>query len=229
MSYVLGYFVADGCIHIDKKRKNKSFIFNITSVNLRHLYKIRKILGSNHKISKKFGSNIYKTGYQIQIRNSVLAKDLINIGVFPRKTYNLKPIKVPKKYFSSFVRGFFDGDGTVYIYKVNRVWQLKSGFVCSSLPFLKNLNKHLCDSLDIPVKAIHKYFAKNTTQNLYSLCFYINDSERLSEFMYKNAKIYLERKKRVFDKWKLIKRRHYIKQNYPSKIGWHLNNKIESC
>jgi len=41
---------------------------------------------------------------------------LINLGVIPRKTYNLGEIKIPDEYFADFARGFFDGDGTVYIY-----------------------------------------------------------------------------------------------------------------
>lgn len=28
------------------------------------------------------------------------------------------------------------------------------------------------------------------------------------------------------EKWKSVKRQHYIKQNYPSKIGWKLNQKV---
>ena len=58
----------------------------------------------------------------------------------------------------------------------------------------------------------------------YNICFYIDDSEKLAKFMYgNNPKLYLDRKKKIFDEWKLIKRRHYIKENYPSKIGWRLN------
>jgi len=47
--------------------------------------------------------------------------------------------------------------------------------------------------------------------------------------MYKNASIFLNRKHRVFKKWENVKlknRRYYIKQNYPSKVGWHLNQKV---
>jgi len=62
----------------------------------------------------------------------------------------------------------------------------------------------------------------------YSICLYVNDSEKLAEFMYgKNPTLYLKRKRDIFDKWRLIKRRHYIKQNYPSKIGWHLNEGLK--
>jgi len=229
MSYILGYIVADGCITISKERKNRPFSLNITSVNKEHLYKIRKALDSNHKISKKSGSGPNTIGYQLQIRNPVLTNDLINLRILPRKTYNLDPIKVPEKYFPDFVRGFFDGDGTVYIYNVNKVPQIKASFISSRLPFINSFNQELCRNLGIPIKMVHRDLPKRKHQKLirYYTDFYIDDCEKLANFMYKNdPTLYLHRKRQVFDKWKIIKRRHYIKQNYPSKIGLQLNQKI---
>ena len=110
MSYILGFIVADGCITVSKERKNKPFSLNITSVDKKHLYKIRKTISSNHKISTKSGNGTSKA-YQLQIRNPTLTNDLIALGIFPRKTHNLGPIKVPDEYFPDFARGFFDGDG----------------------------------------------------------------------------------------------------------------------
>jgi len=228
MAYVLGYAVADGCIVVDKTRIKNRFLLNITSAEKRHLYRIRKALESEHKISRKPGGDGKNFAYQLQIRNPVITQDLMNLGVLPRKTYNLNPIKVPNKYFSDFVRGFFDGDGTVYIYKVNDVPQIKAGFVSSSRSFLQYFNKQLCGYLNIPEKTIHQDLPKREGQNLikYYIDFYIGDSEKFCNFMYgNNPELYLPRKRGIFEKWKTIKRRHYIKQNYPSKVGWHLNQK----
>ncbi len=224
MAYILGFFVADGCITISKERKNNPYTFNITSVDLEHLYLLKKAMNSDHKISKK---QTNKNGYQIQIRNQILCNDLIKLGIHPRKTYNLGPIKVPEKYFPDFVRGFFDGDGSVYIYEVNKTPQIKSSFVAATSPFLKDFNTHLCKILKISEKSVHKLLLKNRQMPQYSICFYVDDSEKLAKFMYgNNPTLYLNRKKKSFDQWKLIKRRHYKKENYPSKIGWKLNPKI---
>lgn len=226
MSYVLGYFVADGCICVDKTRKNRPFTFNITSVDKEHLDKIKNVLGSEHKISKKPGMK-GMFAYQIQFRNQILTKDLMNLGIMPRKTYNLSEVKVPDDYFADFVRGFFDGDGSVYIYNVNNTPQIKVGFVAASLSFITDFNEHLCRLLDITSKAIHKTLDKRRSQALYSTSLYISDCEKLYNFMYGNdPELYLERKLKVFDDWQNIKRRHYIKKDYPSKIGWHLNENL---
>jgi len=226
MSYILGYIVADGCITVSKDRKNRPFTLNITSIDLKHLYLLKETLESEHKISKK-SQKINTNGYQLQIRNPILTKDLMSLGIFPRKTYNLKPIEVPEKYFSHFVRGFFDGDGSVYIYKVNGTPQIKVSFVSVSLSFITHFNRHLCDCLNIIPKIVHKDSPAEKRMIQYSNCFYVDDCNKLAEFMYgNNPRLFLSRKRRIFEKWKLIKRRHYIKQGYPSKVGWRLNEKI---
>ena len=226
MSYVLGYIVADGCIYKRKDRKN-SYTLNITSKDREHLLKIRETLDSNHSIGIKYNSQKIPCSY-IQIYNAEICSDLINLGIMPRKTSNLNPVKVPDKYFSDFVRGFFDGDGTVYIYKVNGVSQIKIGFVSVSSHFFAEFSQRLCKHLGIQTKSIHQTIDKRGKRMVrYDIHFYIDDCEKLANLMYgNNPSLYLPRKRKVFEKWKLIKRRHYIKQNYPSKIGWRLNEKV---
>ena len=235
MSYVLGFVVADGCIGVKRIRKRdgvKQYYFNITSKDRLHLENIKKAMNSQQKIyCKGNGYSNSKDYYFIQNSYQEICKDLLNLGIYPRKTYNLNPIKVPIKYFPDFVRGFFDGDGSVYIYKVNRTSQIKVGFVSPNLSFIKDFNQQLCKSINITEKNIHKDLPKRKDQKLikYSTCFYIDDCRKLFEFMYRNNPIlYLPRKRQVFEKWKSIERRHYIKQNYPSKIGWRLNEKVLS-
>lgn len=53
MSYVLGYITADGCITVSKDRKKHPFSLNITSIDKKHLYRIRKVLESEHKVGRK--------------------------------------------------------------------------------------------------------------------------------------------------------------------------------
>lgn len=225
MSYILGYIIADGCICKRKNREN-SYILNITSKDKRSLLKIGKTLSPDCSISKKYNSQkmLY---YQIQIYSKEIYNDLISLGIYHKKTYNLEPIEVSDKYFSHFVRGFFDGDGSVYIYKVNGTPQIKASFVSVSLSFITHFNQHLCDCLNIIPKVIHRDSPVEKRMTRYSNCFYVDDCNKLAEFMYgNNPKLFLSRKRRIFEKWKLIKRRHYIKEDYPSKVGWRLNEKI---
>lgn len=225
MSYILGYIVADGCICKRKGRKN-SYVLNITSKDKESLLKMGKHISPDCSLSIKYNSQKIPY-YQIYFCNRKICEDLMNLGIFPRKTYNLNPIKVPERYFSDFVRGFFDGDGSVYIYKVNKVLQIKANFPSTSLSFITDLNQHLSKSLDILLKTIHQVKEKKGNIPLYYIDFYIDDCEKLAEFMYQNnPTLYLPRKRQIFEKWKSTERRHYIKQNYPSKIGWQLNQAV---
>jgi len=232
MSYILGMIIADGCLVNKRTRKDgtKQLLLDITSKDINLLKMIKGAMVAKQKIGlKSSGSGRGERYYHIQIGYQSVCKDLLKLGVMPRKTSKLNPIKVPSRYFSDFVRGFFDGDGTVYIYKVNNVPQIKAGFVSTSLSFLVKFNQQLCNNLDIPTKSIHRTIDKRAVGRMiqYSICFYVDDCEKLADFMYRNnPSLYLPRKRKVFERWKLINRRHYIKQNYPSKIGWRLNQKV---
>jgi len=228
MSYVLGVITADGGINIKRMRKDgsKQYLLDITSKDISLLRKIRKAMQARQKIGVKYGGcNKKEKCFRIQIGHQEICKSLLNLGIQPKKTYNLDPIKVPEKYFPEFVRGFFDGDGTVYIYKVNGTPQIKAGFGNINFSFIKDFSQHLCHSLGIPLKTINQENSKKEIR--YVIDFYIDDCEKLAEFMYRNnPSLYLPRKRRVFEKWKSIKRRHYVKQHYPSKVGWRLNQKL---
>lgn len=229
MSYILGFIVADGSISKRRGRKD-SYLMNITNKEREHLENISNAMSSRYKIgSKRSGYTGKKDCYYIQVSNKEICKDLINLGIIPRKTYNLEPIYVPDNYFSDFVRGFFDGDGSVYLYDVNGTPQIKGMFLGASFLFMEQFNKQLCRSLGIPLKTIHREPPSRKDQKLDRnyIDFYISDCEKLAEFMYSNnPELYLPRKRDIFEKWKKIERRHYIKQNYPSKVGWRLNEKV---
>jgi len=227
MAYVLGFVVADGCVMKRKDRKD-SFIFNITTKDREHLENIQKAMCSKYQIGLKSGGGSRERNISfVQITNKEICLDLINLGVIPRKTYNLGEIKIPDEYFADFARGFFDGDGTVYIYNVNNTPQIKVGFVCASAQFINHFNKQLCKFLGVKEKSVHLIKAHGIKANSYSIDFYISDCEKFYNFIYgNNPELYLERKLKVFEDWQNIKRRHYIKKDYPSKIGWHLNENL---
>jgi len=229
MSYVLGFISADGSLGIKRIKKDgsKQYILNITNKELPLLRKIKKVMEAYQKIGvKPSGYNPEGKYYFFQCGQQEICRDLFNLGIKPGKTFNSSSVEVPQKYFSDFVRGFFDGDGTVYIYKVNGIPQIKASFKGYNFGLITDLNQKLCRCLDILQKTIHQEISRKGKAGYY-IDFYIDDCEKLAEFMYRNnPSLYLPRKRRIFEKWKLMKRRHYIKQNYPSKIGWHLNQKV---
>lgn len=51
---------------------------------------------------------------------------LVDIGLTPNKSKTIGKLKIPEEYFFDFLRGCFDGDGSIYAYWDPR-WE--SGYV----------------------------------------------------------------------------------------------------
>lgn len=120
-------------------------------------------------------------------------------------------MKFPIDIFKDFFRGFFDADGSVYIYNVNGTNQFKAEVVCASKVFLEFLSSKISTILNIPNKPIHVFKSRDRKNPIYSIVFYINDGQKLADLMYgHNPKLYLDRRYSIFESWKFVKRRKYV-------------------
>ncbi len=197
MAYVLGFFAADGCMI--KNNRGAHFIeFHITDLDI--LEKIKKLLGSENKISVRNRNVKWKKVYRLQLGSKTMFEDLLLLGMTPRKSKTLKMPLVPKKYFKDFVRGHFDGDGNVYANEYQRKGRNKksvtllSGFTCGSEIFLKKLKKDLSEMAGLLGGTLHNI------DGYYRLYYSVKDSCKLYKFMYNTkSDLFLERKKKVFE------------------------------
>lgn len=118
-AYWLGFLYADGCVIA----KTNTIRINLSTNDVEHLIKFKNFLGAiNTEIKRNDrtdGDKIYKLSY-FQISDEKMASDLIKQGCVPNKTYGLKfpgTDILPIELTSHFIRGFFDGDGSIYIDK----------------------------------------------------------------------------------------------------------------
>lgn len=201
MAYVLGFFTADG--NMIKNRRGAHFIsIEITDIDI--LEKIKEMIGSNHKISireRKFPSKI---AYRLQIGSKEIFNDLLKLGLTPAKSKTIDLPKIPDTYFPHFVRGYFDGDGSViiadYIRKDRNNKKSKtilSGFTSGSKEFLQNMQVQLKEIAYITGGTF------NFSSGGYRLYFSVKDSLKLYNFMYNRLEndLFLERKKEIFEKY----------------------------
>jgi len=202
MAYVLGFFCADGSMI--KNKRGACFIeFQITDKDL--LLKIKKLLAPKHKISIRERNTKWQTVYRLQIGSRMIFNDLLKLGLCPKKSKRIKLPNVPRKYFSHFVRGYFDGDGNVTICTYKRKARndklttvLQSGFTSGSKEFLADLEDKLLK--EKVVKGGTLYYSSNG----WRLYFSINDSKKLYRYIYKDSvknKLFLNRKKIIFEKF----------------------------
>ena len=116
--------------------------------------------------------------------------DLNDLGCTPIKSKTIRIPDLKKELIHHFIRGYFDGDGTVGIYKnlKSHNWEiLKSGFCSGSELFLQDILNIL------PVKN-----KKISYRGVYIVQLSLNDSILLYNYMYNNDTICLIRKKNIF-------------------------------
>lgn len=108
MAYIMGFFAADGNISKTGNRIQSQLSIKDKS----QLEMIHNEIGGCDVY--EYLSNGYKSCgwhcYSAQIK-----KDLANYGIIPNKTGTLKiPKNLNKKYWKDFIRGYFDGDGSIF-------------------------------------------------------------------------------------------------------------------
>ncbi len=202
MAYVLGFFAADGYITVNK-RGGQFWSIQITDKDL--LYHIKRCLKSEHKISKKTGKGNNKNLYRLQIGSFEMCDDLRMLGYGERKTKCLVIPNVPDKYFSDFVRGYFDGDGNVWVGLLHKkrktqLMAITTSFTSCSQVFLLSLKEKLDG------RGIFGGNVMDRDGNYFRLTYSIRSSLKLYDFMYNKLvssdnSLLLKRKRIVFEKF----------------------------
>lgn len=191
-AYWLGFIYADGNVH-----KNR-FQICLHPQDESHLVKLKQALKSESTIKndrkyKRFG-----------ISNVELANDLLNLGCMPQKTFKIKfptEDQVPRYLIRHFMRGYFDGDGCItYSKKKNTNNLIKWKFeVISCLDFITEYKNILISQTQIETFCLVR--EKRREKPIYILNIGAQTNLRLNklyDFLYSNANIYLERKRNKF-------------------------------
>jgi intein-encoded DNA endonuclease-like protein len=199
---VLGFFAADGYL---TKNKRGGCFWSIQITDLDLLNKIRDTVGSNHKIGVRFPKNNEKILYRLQIGSKEMCDDLNSLGFTTGKTYSMAVPNIPAIFLRDFVRGYFDGDGNVWIGFIHKdrlktTLSVRVTFTSCSKSFLRDLRRRL--RLHMIVNGV---FSKGKG-NFYRLIYSVKDSLKLYDFMYnhliyQNSDLFLERKKIIFEKY----------------------------
>jgi len=191
-AYFLGLLYADGCNHLNRTcvslelQEEDSYLLETFSDAI---YLQKRQL---HLISST-SPNI-KNRYRFVIAHKKISEDLHELGCVPRKTFVLKfptEEQVPSHLIKHFIRGYFDGDGSIGIYKNDRWLKLKFN-ILGTFSFLQSLQEVLINCCDITKNKI------STHGSVYSLTSCNRkDVKSITDFFYKDATIYMERKYKI--------------------------------
>ncbi len=214
MAYVLGFLFADGNV-TDSAQSSRTRYVQFSNTNRQIIEEIRKIMRSSHKIQIRRpqiveypGGKIYKNSrlYRFRIGSKELFSDVYVLGVIPNKSLVVKFPKVEERYLSHFVRGYFDGDGCVYVESIQGktgkrlIKRMRVIFTSGSKRFLVGLEKSLSKISKISGGNIYH------ENRAFRLVYGTKSSNLLCNFMYKNkGNLFLGYKYDTFNRFKRVR------------------------
>ena len=193
-AYFLGLIFADGSMNDKLKTLSINLVETdkeILELFIREIYKDRELRKVNPRKKE------YKIQYQATVTSRIIYEDL--------KLYNLCQNKseigqwvnenwIPEDLFHHFIRGYFDGDGCIYHNKTSgdKVVTFTGNHV-----FIESLRRFLVSKLGLRKGNISKRYEKGFSS---TLAFGgVKQVERLRDYLYKDATVYLKRKKLKFN------------------------------
>lgn len=189
MAYIIGFLAADGNI---SKRDNRIDL-ELASIDLEILEQIRLELELEREIKIYNCANGYIKN-KLYFYDAQIKKDLLEYGLCPNKTYSenyLPPYKLNKKYWIDYIRGLFDGDGSVGEINGTPRW-----YICSSKKIiLEEIQNYLKEQYQIET-TLDKGQQK-TNIILYKLYCYGDNTRKIYKVLYNNG-LFLKRKKEKF-------------------------------
>jgi hypothetical protein len=196
MAYILGYLYADGSM-INAEYMRGKYI-RATSIDKELIMRVKESMDSEHKIKVIKPSSINrKTKYFLQVGSHKVFDSLDDLGLHPNKSLNVRFPKVPEQFLPDFVRGYFDGDGSVAIERRDgSIKRLRTTFTSGSRSFLSSLSRKLIETADICNSTIYN------SHRSFQLCYSTRDSFKLFNFMYRGRpRLFLKRKFNIFNKF----------------------------
>lgn len=108
-AYWLGFIYAVGCVYRGSDKHSYRLQINLKQSDEEHLVKFQNAIGSNYKLY----NNLNTKSVSLKVNSTRMCEDLIRHGVVCSKSLIVKPPKIKDELIRHFVRGLFDGDGSI--------------------------------------------------------------------------------------------------------------------
>lgn len=193
-AYVLGLFFADGCNFppkgtacISLQESDKKLLEDI-SKEIESNNPLKIIDQSNRKSEKNYSYNNMCT---LNMNSRHLCNSLEKLGAVRNKSLVLEFPNIPKDLYSHFVRGYYDGDGSVYRYIKNENNKRITLTITSTENFCEKIKDIVEKELGIYC-GIYDASCHNGITKVASITG--TSAIKLMNWMYKDADLYLQRK-----------------------------------
>lgn len=197
-AYWTGFIAADGCIFTDPKRKNVErvqIILKISDVD--HLQDLQRGLKTSVPVTLYNGQ---RDVAKLILYDHDWIKALAKWGIVPNKTLTMPwPAQLPSASIPAYIRGYFDGDGTVYQRHRSQpgtTWtETVCRFISGCVPFLEGLQQELHER---GIQTNRIYSNQNTNAFVLPLSTRRENLLAFSALLYTDCTVCLERKRTIF-------------------------------
>ena len=184
-AYLLGLFTADGCVYT--VNHSKAFTIQLKKDDFEMIQFIKNELSIPRKIVK----DKRDASYGISIVNNLFVQHLIEHGVTEGKSTRFLPA-LPDYLMSHYIRGLFDGDGSIVIRKAHTYG--KAMRCCVVILAYSNIINPLREYLENKLNLSYLTFCCDGGE-AYSIRYSSrHDFIAVTNFIYKDANLYLKRK-----------------------------------
>ncbi|MGE8053533.1 LAGLIDADG family homing endonuclease [Bacillus mycoides] len=187
VAYILGIIITDGSFE-------KTGDLRICMTDFDVIHGIAKALELKNGLSYVKKKKNYKQQLKLSICRSQIINDLKKLGVNVEgtKTFKQNFIDVPEQYRSHFIRGIFDGDGSIVV----RRRKLKTGIfisieltiiTTSSYPLAKGVCNAIYEDLGIKLDVYHQIKANTKQADVYRVNLYSKENvHKFFNYIYKD-------------------------------------------
>lgn len=197
-AYFVGFIYADGYLY---KRSNRLSI-SLQNRDIYILERLRKLLKSDVPINPEANKNCSR----INFYNKKMYEDLEHKGLHQNKSFTIQfPSSdiIPNHLMRHFIRGYFDGDGSVCTYKQSAYNSLRGYY---SFVGNENFIKDLDAFLSLHIFGHRTLSSKSNCPRCFNIsCGSKRGIKEFYDFIYHESSIFLTRKKEKFENYFLTK------------------------
>ena len=195
-AYWLGFMFADGYICDFSNRPGEDkFGMTLHTKDVSSLEQFKTSIQATNPIS-----DVSSNGRELSrllMSSQKTVDDLIRHGCVKQKSLVLKPpIDIPQQLIHHFIRGFFDGDGSIYLnkseFEKHKNWLTPSYSIC--ITSTREMIEWIIEQVGFghiskePRREKTWYYRQNGNKKVKQFC----------EYLYKDATIYMERKFQLY-------------------------------
>jgi len=178
LGYVLGMLGSDGCV---ANSKNMIYI-ELQRADKEILERINTAIGNTREV-KDYETGRGYANSKLYFYSQVVKEELATYNIIPNKTYDSNydfPYKLNAEFIPDYIRGLFDGDGSIKSTNPTITWQIDTSCyniaqeICQYLRN-KDINAQIqtLPKVNIDIYRVYAYNKENC-QKIYNLLYYPN-------------------------------------------------------